>query len=60
MCHKKNYANESVKVCEHNPAIFSLAQFQKKSEFCTTLDSHLVSCNISPYLPHIMLLNVEN
>lgn len=29
---KKYYANKPVKVCEHNPAIFSLAQFPKQSQ----------------------------
>jgi len=42
MRHTKNYANESVRVCEHNPVIFLLAPFPKKSQGSAPLWTHIV------------------
>lgn len=58
MYHKNIMQINTVKVCEHNPAIFSLAQFPKQPQnSAPPWTMHLVIYHI---IYHILWLNVEN
>lgn len=58
MCHQKNYANKSWKYVNIILQYFHWHSSQRSQSVLHPFG--LTSCNISPYLAHITLHNVEN